>query len=390
MDSENIYGLDLLKVIYKKRKAIFIITLITIILSVGFSFMVPQSFRGVSTIMPPLNDDGLSNIASLMSDLPLKALGLGASSTGAETFMAIINSRTMMTAAVDRFDLVKRYNKKNIELTIKNLRKHVGINLDDEGTITLFAEVETSWLPTAVKADEARILARDMANFFIEKLDSMNRVMRSERGRNSRKFIEKRYLQNIDDLKSAEQNLKIFQEEHGLIYLPEQTKATIETGAQIKAQLIAREIEMNVMKKSVGTGHSEYRKSKLGYDVLKNKYEQFKKRSDKDENDIFIAFDEMPQLGMEYLQLFREVALQEKLLEFILPQYEQAKIQEMKDTPSLQILDKAVKPIRKHKPKRAMIVIFFTFLSLIFSTTYFYTKPFFKLLYRELQVNSDG
>jgi len=389
MNTENIYGFKLLKIIYKKRKPIIIIALVTFILSIVFSLIVPLYYRGVSTIMPPLEDGGFSNIASLMSDLPLKALGLGTSTAmGAETFMAILKSRTIMTAAADSFNLMQRYKKKNIELTLKELRDHIGVNLDDEGTITLFAEAGTCWFPSSQSKEEARILARDMANFFIDQLDIMNRRMRSERGRNTRIFIEKRYLQAINELQLAEKALKDFQETHGLIYLPEQTTATIETGAEIKAQVIAKEIEMTLLRQTVGTGHSEFKKANLEYDLLNRKYEQFK-TSHGDKDGIFIPFENIPELGMRYLQLYREVKLQEKLLEFILPQLEQAKIEEMKNTPSLQILDKAVKPIRKHRPKRAMIVIFFTFLSILISSTYFYTKPFFHSLHKKLQVSSN-
>lgn len=388
-NTENIYGFTFLKVLFTKRKPLIIIVLITFVVSIGFSLIVPLYYRGVSTIMPPLKDEGFSNIASLVSDLPLKALGLGSGSiTGAETFMAILKSRTIMTAAADSFNLMQRYKEKNIERTIKKLRKHIGVNLDDEGTITLFAEAGTCWFPSRASKEEARLLSRNMANFFINRLDQINRRMRSERGRNSRIFIEKRYYQALDDLESAEESLKEFQEKHGLIYLPEQTTATIETGAQIKAQVIAQEIEMRILRESVGKGNSQYKQAKLAYKMLKDKYEQFK-TSHHDKDGIFIPFDNIPELGMRYLQLYREVKLQEKLLEFILPQYEQAKIQEIKDTPSLQILDKAVKPIKKHRPKRAMIVIFFTFLSGLISSTYFYTKPFLQTLYKKLQVSSD-
>jgi len=389
MDTEKIYGFKLLKVIYKNRKPIIIVTVITFILSIGFSLIVPLYYRGISTIMPPLEDEGFSNIASLVSDLPLQALGLSSGpTTGAETFMAILKSRTIMTAAADSFNLIQRYKEKNMELTIKKLRKHIGVNLDDEGTITLFAEAGTCWFPSSASKEEARFLSRDMANFFIEQLDQINRKMRSARGRNSRIFIEKRYLQAIDDLTSAEQDLKDFQETNGLIYLPEQTTATIETGAEIKAQVIAQEIEMKVLRESVGTGHAEYQQAKLAYETLQHEYEQFK-TSHREKYDIFVPFDIIPELGMRYLQLFREVKLQEKLVEFILPQYEQAKIEEMKNTPSLQILDKAVKPYKKHRPKRAMIVIFLTFLSGLICISYFYTKPLFQLLYKKLQVNSN-
>ena len=73
-----------------------------------------------------------------------------------------------------------------------------------------------------------------------------------------------------------------------------------------------------------------------------------------------------------------------KIMEFILPQFEQAKIQEAKDTPTVQILDEAVQPIKKHRPKRMIIVLFYGLLSFIFSILYFYFKPTYSAFYKEI------
>jgi uncharacterized protein involved in exopolysaccharide biosynthesis len=49
-------------------------------------------------------------------------------------------------------------------------------------------------------------------------------------------------------------------------------------------------------------------------------------------------------------------------MEFLLPQFEQAKIQEAKDTPTVQVLDPAVLPIKRSKPKRAFFVLLVAFI----------------------------
>ena len=54
--------------------------------------------------------------------------------------------------------------------------------------------------------------------------------------------------------------------------------------------------------------------------------------------------------------------------------YEQAKIQEAKDTPSLQILDRVIVPDKKYKPKRAFIVLFAGMASLVFSFIFIYLQ----------------
>jgi uncharacterized protein involved in exopolysaccharide biosynthesis len=86
---------------------------------------------------------------------------------------------------------------------------------------------------------------------------------------------------------------------------------------------------------------------------------------------MLIPFGNIPTIGLEYARLFRSVKIQEMLLEFIYPQYEQAKIQEEKDTPTVQILDPAVPPELKTKPKRmvmvavSMIVAFMIYCALV-------------------------
>jgi uncharacterized protein involved in exopolysaccharide biosynthesis len=85
---------------------------------------------------------------------------------------------------------------------------------------------------------------------------------------------------------------------------------------------------------------------------------------------VFPPFQKIPEYGVKYVRLYRDIKLQELLLEFILPQYEQARIQEAKDTPTIQVIDEAVLPIRKSKPKRALIVLFSVLFAFTASTLY--------------------
>ena len=387
MDRKKNTTIDFLTILIRRWKFIVTVFLLVTMIAVVFSLILPLWYRAYTTILPPVEDGGLSTFTSLLSDLPLRALGLGGGvSDQTELFLAMLKSRTVMESAALEFDLINLYKAKNIEETIKELRSHAGVHLEDEGTITFFAEAGTSWLGTfrPTKKDEARELARDMANFFIEELDRINKQLKTARAKNIRIFIERRYQQNIDDLHTAEENFKKFQQEYGTIALEQQTSATISAAAELKAQIIAKEVEIGVLQKSVGETHGEYVRARNELRELRRKYQEFKSEKSEfaplddnraDRQDLFLRLDEVPGLGLQYVRLYREVLLQEKIMEFLLPQYEQAKIQEAKDTPTVQVLDEAVKPIRKHRPKRAMIVVFFGFLSFVFSAMYIYIKP---------------
>jgi uncharacterized protein involved in exopolysaccharide biosynthesis len=68
---------------------------------------------------------------------------------------------------------------------------------------------------------------------------------------------------------------------------------------------------------------------------------------------------------MEYVRRFRDVKYQEVVFELMAKQFEIAKIDEARDTWVVQVLDQAVPPDRKSKPKRALIVIVATFAAVI-------------------------
>ena len=322
----------------------------------------PKVHRGVTTIMPPMSDDGSLGLSSLISQLPLGGLGFGNVSNETYSVLAILNSRNLMGSVVEEFDLLDRYNVDNEEKAIEKLRERTKVDVDDEGTITIKADASTKWFPSETSEDSTRIIARDMANFIVSELDRLNKELKVERARNTREFVEKRYYQNISELKMAEDKLNQFQKEYDAIALPEQTRATITAAAELQAKIMTREIELNVIAKAVGKTNSEYRKLN---NELKELQARLNEMHNEKDNVLFFALDDVPDLSLQYARLFREVMLQEKIMEFLLPQYEQAKIQEAKDTPTIQVLDKAVIPVKRVKPKRAFFVLFWGAMSLL-------------------------
>jgi uncharacterized protein involved in exopolysaccharide biosynthesis len=65
----------------------------------------------------------------------------------------------------------------------------------------------------------------------------------------------------------------------------------------------------------------------------------------------------MPDIAIDYLRAFREVTIQESILEIVLPMYEQAKVEEQKSIPTVISIDQAVPPQLKYSPKRSIIIL---------------------------------
>ncbi len=310
-------------------------------------------------------------------------MGLGGISDEVNTFLAILNSRTVMEAVAQKFNLMERFQTRNMEETIRALQGFVTVDINEEGTIMIGTRAKTPYFATEQEKDEARRLARDMANFFIEELDRVNTQLKVEKAKNTRIFIEKRYYQNLEDIRQAEEEFKQFQQQHGAIALPEQTAAAIAAAAELKAEIITKEVEVGVLKKYVNDTHPDLARAQNELRELQTKYDEFKygskfdKNNPKQSQDFFLPFAEVPEIGLQYLRLFREVTMQEKILEFLLPEYEQAKIQEAKDTPSVQVLDKAVLPIRKASPKTMITTIVAGFSCLIICLFFIFSIEYF-------------
>lgn len=372
MEKNQITFLDYLSVLLKWRKFIIINFFVVCVIAAAISLILPKWFTASTTIMPPTSDAGSFGVSSLLNNLPVGGLGAGLGAVSEETnnFIAIINSRTVMASVIEKFNLIELYKTENMEETIKALRDHVSTELNDEGTVSVEVEAGTPFFAGEDEDNEAREMAKNMANYFIVEVDRVNKKLKTEKATNTRIFIERRYLQNLEDLKKAEEAFKEFQEKYGAIAFPEQTQAAILTASEIKASIIAKEAEVDVIKNYVNETHPNLLRLQAELNALKEKYDEIlsgKDISTSSSTDLFLPFKDVPEIGVKYVRLYREVTLQEKLLEFLLPQYEQAKIQEAKDTPTIQVLDPAMTPVKKSRPKRMYIVLAAGFISILFS-----------------------
>jgi capsule polysaccharide export protein KpsE/RkpR len=71
----------------------------------------------------------------------------------------------------------------------------------------------------------------------------------------------------------------------------------------------------------------------------------------------------LPLLGAKYADFYRRAKIQETVYELLTEQYELAKVQEAKETPSVKVLDPAKIPERKSFPHRLVIMFLGTFLA---------------------------
>ena len=368
MSAQEYNLIDYLKVLKRWKNFIFLNVFVITLFAIILSLIIPKTYRASAVLMPPLMQAGMGVFTPLI-DSPLGGL-FSQDTDETLSMIAILKSRTVLTSVIEEFNLIELYEVENIDIAIQSLKDHVLTDIDDEGTIRVSVDILTKWFHPDSEEEKAKQLCSDIANYFIKQLDIVNKKLQTEQASFQRKFIEIRYNNNIQELKLAEEKLKQFQEINNLISLSEQTNAAIEAASKIKGHILANEVRLEVLKKAYNSGHPDIDQLINEIAALTEQLHRMEYRKETEQTNIkniFPAFSRMPELETQLRQLMREVEIQNTLLTFLTQQYEEAKINEAKDTPTIQVLDIAVKPNIKYKPFRALIVIGAGIFGLIFS-----------------------
>ena len=369
MSAQEYNLIDYLKVLKRWKNFIFLNVFVITLFAIILSLIIPKTYRASAVLMPPLMQAGMGVFTPLI-DSPLGGL-FSQDTDETLSMIAILKSRTVLTSVIEEFNLIELYEVENIDIAIQSLKDHVLTDIDDEGTIRVSVDILTKWFHPDSEEEKAKQLCSDIANYFIKQLDIVNKNLQTEEASFQRKFIEIRYKDNIQELKSAEEKLKQFQEINNMISLPEQTHAAIEAASKIKGHILSNEVRLEVLKKAYNSGHPDIDQLINEIAALTEQLywmEYGKEIEHTNIKNIFPAFSRMPELETQLRQLMREVEIQNTLFTFLTQQYEEAKINEAKDTPTIQILDIAVKPNVKYKPFRALIVIGAGMFGLIFGS----------------------
>jgi uncharacterized protein involved in exopolysaccharide biosynthesis len=339
--------------------------IVGVVASTVIAFVLTPKFQSSTTVLPADRAelfgalDGVSNLMKSFSPRSLASLG---SNPEIDRYLAILKSGRVVSAVITKFDLVRVYDITSYpgEKASEELLSNTRVEAEPEGCVTV-----TVW-----DADPQR--AADMANYFVMMLNTVNGELLVANARANREFIGERYAKNLNDLAQAEDSLKSFQKRHGVIAMPQQTEESLKAGAQLAAQLAMREVDLAIQKRSQSLESPGVLAAQIEVDELRKKITDMNRGHSGSTGDmkVFVPFNAIPDLGAEYMRRYREVEIQYKILQLMTPLYEQAKIEERRQTPSVLVLDKAAPAERKSKPKRALIILGGLVLSLVFALGY--------------------
>jgi uncharacterized protein involved in exopolysaccharide biosynthesis len=311
------------------RRFIAVNTLAVAVLAAVVSLLVPSQYRAVTSLLPPEEDAsaGFVGITALLQRARIPGFRLAGANTTSDLLSAVLESRTVREPIVEEFGLKKLYRAKTMDEALRRLGEKARTSVTDEGIVVL----------AVTDKDPSRAAA--IANRHVDLLDRFNREVRTTRGGRTRDFIGRRIEETRRGLAAAEESLRAYQEGKEAPVLPGSEAAALDAAAQILARKIALEAEVTMLGELLAADAPELREKRLELSALAREIQK------------------LPEVGMELARLYREVRVQEEVYSLLVGQFEEAKIQEARDTPTVQVLDRAVPPEKRSWPKRKLIVL---------------------------------
>lgn len=353
--------LDQVLALLRWKRMILLNTVAVAIASIVVALLLPRWYRAGVSVFPPEEEAGLlSNLSGLMSAATFGAgrSALPVLASPSDLLAAVIDSRTVREEIIRQFDLVRVYKVKTVDEAIEQMRGRVTIKVGNEGVVKV----------RVIDRDPERAAA--MANAFITELDRVNREKRHSSARQAREFLEQRLAQNRRDLAAAEDSLRRLQERTGALLPEEQLRTLIGAAAEVQVQLLLREVDVAVLRAQVGPEHPDLRSAEREVRALRERLDALEAApagSGETGRPLQLPLTAYPALGVDYLRAVRTVKVEETIFEFLTQQYEQYRLQESRDTPMVQVLDRAVPPTRRYRPVRWLICTSATLLAFLAS-----------------------
>ena len=352
MNDQNTTNVDdtwwhMLGVLFRWRRFIIIVTGVMAVVSVVISLMLPVWYKASSRLLLP-NSGGSGIASALLGDLSSAAESLlGGGGGDYVRYMAILHSRAVKEQIVERFDLINVYDLAEEEFAseeaLSALADNIEFVIDDEYD---FMSIEVF--------DQDAQRAADISNYFIELLDEENNRLTRQTAGNFRAFVESRYYLAEEERGAMLDSLASFQRKYGVIDLEAQTEAYFSQLAELRASTLQYEIQLNGMRAQFGEGNQQVKNMQS---MVEAANQSFQDALDGREMVMPVSQEEAPEMVRQFLNLTMERTIQERILELVAPMLEQARFEEERQSETLQVVDAAVAPFEKAKPKRMIIVI---------------------------------
>ena len=345
---------DFLVWIYKRKFIIITSEILVLIFAFVYALFIaiPQYSSSVSFFLP---NTSRSNPILGLAGLSGVNVNTG-SNIDPSQIEILFNTTNYKKNFIEHMGLIERYelegNANPLFNTIRRLNKNLLFEVIEKGSIATTEPISYTITYFDTDPDSAFIGVK----YLYALLDSSIRDISV-----SRAFLEQGYFrENIEKtslkLDTLKVNFLLFQQENNLFSINAQRDATINVYSQLMTTKIQHTITHRELSEKFGS------RSRPAIEV-RNKIsaiEKVMKTLPMDTNSILLqSLSDMNYY--KYLEFVRDIEFYTNFNLFLRNQYEQAYLRINNDLTSLQLIDEAIRPVYKSRPKRAMIIVVIMF-----------------------------
>jgi tyrosine-protein kinase Etk/Wzc len=369
--------LDVVVVLLEKKRFIARFVLGATALAILTAFLLPVRYEGKVVLMPPAQNSSIGS--ALMGQLGSSGLGALASLAGgslglknpADMYVSLLTSRTVEDAMIQRFGLMQEYHEKKLADTRKVLeRRTTAVAGAKDGLIRLTIE------------DREPKRAAELANGYVEEFRKLSATLAITEAARRRLFFEQQLQQAKDNLTAAENAMAKTQQSTGVLQIDSQARALIESAAILRAQVVAKQVEIEGMRSFATDDNPNLVLAKQELTALEAQLNRVAGSQQDLGSDINLSKGRVTQAGMEYVRRFRDLKYQETVFELLAKEFEVAKLDEAREGAIIQVVDAPVVPDKKSFPPRFLIII----ASAIFS---FFVAGFWVMMQKRFAVAAE-
>jgi uncharacterized protein involved in exopolysaccharide biosynthesis len=357
MEGREISLLDLLIVIAERKHIILWITAVFAILAIMISLLLPKSYTATLTLLPPQQNSSVSAALSSqlgsMGSVAALAGGFGLKNPN-DIFVGMLQSRTVEDAMVQHFGLVKEYHAQYLSGARKQFEEHATVDDTNKDNLIRISIVDR---------DPQR--AADIANGYVDQFRKLSEHLAITEASQRRLFFEQELEKAKDDLANAEEALKKTELSTGVIQPDNQVRALIDSAANLRAEITAREVQIQGMQTYATAENSQLVQAQRELEGMR---EQLAKLGGSEEGNsqLIVPRGRVPEANLEYIRKLRDVQYYQTIFDILARQLESAKLDEAKEGALIQVVDHAIPPEMRSSPKRTLIVIVTTAVGFLF------------------------
>ena len=339
-------------VVWKYKWLILGLCVVAVLTTGILTVQSPKIFQAKATLLVPKEGGtgGLLGTLAATGLLPqLPGLSVPSGAPNRDMLLGILKSRRLSWTVVERYQLQQRYGARYPEDAIGNLEDKRDVLASKEGVISVTVE------------DTDPRIAADIANFHVEELDRLVAQFSTGEAGHQYRFVAEQLARAKADLDISEQALRRFQERNRAIVLQDQMRFAIEGAARLKGEIIAAEVQLQVMRSFATENNPEVASLRRRVDEMKRQLIQMQygdnvarpeaSSQDERQREFSVPFAKVPEVGLELVRLTRAVKVGETLVLLLTQQLEQSRMAAAKDLPVVQVLDRAVPANRAFKPR---------------------------------------